>query len=216
MSRTAGALVRVSTDDQSLDSQREGIEQWARRERLSIRWYEETATSGAAHLRPVLDQLLRDARKGSIQVVVVAALDRMARDVLRLVMTLDALEAAGVSLVSLREGIDFRGPVGRALAALIGAVAEIERAAIRERVRAGLAAARARGTKLGRPRYRLSPRQRQRLVALRRDGVSLRKIARDGLVTAIDDRGRRRKPSLGFLSRAARDADRGAPSSRSV
>jgi DNA invertase Pin-like site-specific DNA recombinase len=200
--RNAAALLRVSTDLQELDSQREAIRAWAEREGARVRFYEEPATSGAAARRPVLDELLADARAGRFDVVVVSALDRIARDVVRLVMALDALERAGVSLVSLREGLDFRGPMGRAMASLLGAIAEIERAAIRSRVNAGLAAARAKGKTLGRPRYTMTGEELAEVRSLIGRGVSLRRIAREGLVKTFDARGNCKVPSVATMRRA--------------
>lgn len=204
----AVALLRCSTDHQDLDHQRQAALGWAARQDppLEVMFHEEHATSGAARDRPVLDALLDDARRGRFDVLVVGALDRIGRDVVRIVMVLDELHQAGVRVVSLREGLDFGGPMGRAMAALLGAIAEIERAAIRERVRSGLRAARARGTRLGRPGLEWS---RDDLDALRRlvaEGTSLRRIAREGLVRVLLRGGRAVVPSEAALRKALRAA----------
>jgi len=126
--KRAAALLRVSTDLQELDSQRLAVEGWAEREGTSITWYEEGAVSDAARSCPVLEQMVKDARAGNFKVLVVHALDRIARDVVRLVTTRDELDHVGVGVVSLREGLDFRGPMGRAMASVLGAIGEISRA----------------------------------------------------------------------------------------
>ncbi|MCG3134756.1 MAG: hypothetical protein HMLKMBBP_02117 [Planctomycetes bacterium] len=191
------ALLRCSTDRQDLDHQRDAVSRWAERQEglRSLEFREEAATSGGAADRPVLDRLLRDARRGEFDLLVVAALDRLGRDAVRLVTALDELHGAGVRVVSLREGIDFAGPVGRALAALLGAVAEIERAAIRERVRSGLRAARARGAVLGRPALRWRAEEIAEVRSLLAAGRSIRGIARDGAVVVFDSQGRAVRPS---------------------
>src|SRR5262245_12820056 len=108
------ALLRCSTDRQDLDHQRQAALAWTARENppVTLTFREEPATSGAARERPVLDALLADARRGEFDVLVVTALDRIGRDVVRIVMALDELQHAGVRVVSLREGLDFGGPMG--------------------------------------------------------------------------------------------------------
>jgi len=202
VTRRAAALLRVSTDHQELDSQRNAITTSVAREDVEVVWYAEPATSGAAKRRPVLDALLADARKGRFDVLVVSALDRVARDVVRLVSTLDELDRVGVSLVSLRDGFDFRGPMGRAMASLLGAIAEIERAAIRSRVKAGIAAARAKGKTFGRPRMAMTADELAEVRALVARGVSLRRIQREALVKTLDARGNCKVPSVATMRRA--------------
>lgn len=202
----AVALLRCSTDRQDLDHQRRAVQIWAGRQDppLEVEFREEPATSGAAKDRPVLDDLLADARAGRFDVLVVAALDRLGRDVVRIVTTLDELHAAGVRVVSLREGLDFGGPMGRAMAALLGAIAEIERAAIRDRVRSGLRAARARGRKLGRPGLDWRPEDLAEVRRLLDEGQSIRAIAGQGLVRVFLRGGRPVTPSEAAIRNALR------------
>jgi len=198
------ALLRVSTDKQSLDSQRAATQAWAEREGAELAVYEEEAVSGAARRRPVLEHVLEDARRGRFQILVVSALDRLARDVVRLVLTLDELHAAGVRVVSLREGLDFGGAMGRAMASLLGAIAEIERAAIVDRIRAGMRAAKARGKRIGRPRYVVGDQELDEMLELRRRGASVREIART--VRVFDQNGRACRPSVGWVHRTISEA----------
>jgi DNA invertase Pin-like site-specific DNA recombinase len=107
-------------------------------------------------------------------------------------------------VVSLREGLDFGGPMGRAMAALLGAIAEIERAAIRERVRSGLRAARARGQRLGRPALDWRPAELDHVRALVAAGRSLREISRDGLVRVFLPGGGAVVPSEAAIRKALR------------
>jgi DNA invertase Pin-like site-specific DNA recombinase len=89
--------------------------------------------------------------------LVVWRLDRLGRNLRHLILLLDELNAVGVAFVSLGEGIDTATPAGRLQLHILGAIAEFERARIQERVRAGLARAKAQGRVLGRPRVRVSP-----------------------------------------------------------
>lgn len=134
---------RVSTADQDLAAQRAALAAAGCAEIV-----EETA-SGAAAARPALARLL--ARIGRGDTLVVARLDRLARSLAHLLAVLARLEARGAGFRSLADPIDTAGPSGTLVLQILGAVAEFERALIRERTRAGLAAARARGRRGGNP-----------------------------------------------------------------
>jgi DNA invertase Pin-like site-specific DNA recombinase len=97
-----------------------------------------------------LDQLLADARRRRFDVVVVWAFDRMARSVRHFLEVLDELTQLNIEFVSHRENIDTGGALGRAMIVIVGAIAELERSLITERVRAGMRRARLEGTVLGR------------------------------------------------------------------
>jgi len=111
--------------------------------------------SGAKDRRPALDDLMRSARRGRLDAVVVWKFDRFARSVRHLVTALAEFQSLAVDFVSITEAIDTSTPLGRAMFAIVGAIAEFERELIRERVRAGVAKARASGKRLGRPRKAL-------------------------------------------------------------
>lgn len=111
--------------------------------------------SGAKDRRPALDDLMRSARRGRVDAVVVWKFDRFARSVRHLVTALAEFQSLAVDFVSLTEAIDTSTPLGRAMFAIVGAIAEFERELIGERVRAGVAKARASGKRLGRPRKTL-------------------------------------------------------------
>ena len=94
---------------------------------------------------------MRAARRRDIDAIVVWRLDRWGRSLADLVGTLHELQALGVGFISLQDALDFTTPTGRALAGMLAGFAEFEREILRERVKAGIAQARKRGTRHGRP-----------------------------------------------------------------
>jgi DNA invertase Pin-like site-specific DNA recombinase len=151
---------RVSSDDQSLDLQRDALRQ-AGCERV----YEEKESGGRAD-RPELLRLMEALRAGDT--LVVWRLDRLGRSLKHLIATVEHLEATGVGFRSVTEAIDTRTSGGKLVFHLFASLAEFERALIRERTRAGLKAARARGRQGGRP-VGLSEDKRRTAQALRDD-----------------------------------------------
>jgi DNA invertase Pin-like site-specific DNA recombinase len=131
--------------------------------------------SGTRERRPGLDALLADARRRRFDLIAVAALDRLGRNLRHLVVLLDELQHLNVGLVSLREALDLTSPIGRAMFALVGVLAEVERAWIIERTHAGLRRARAQGRRLGRPPAVSDLPRLRRLLA---SGTSYRAAAR--------------------------------------
>jgi DNA invertase Pin-like site-specific DNA recombinase len=137
--------------------------------------YVDVGVSGAQRHRPQLDALIRDARKRLFDVVLVWKFDRFARSVKHLVDSLEDFRALNIHFISYTEGIDTTTPSGELLFHIMGAVAQFERDLIAERVRAGIAHARAMGKRIGRPRAEIDVRQ---VGLLRSQGKSLRQIAR--------------------------------------
>jgi DNA invertase Pin-like site-specific DNA recombinase len=131
--------------------------------------------SGASQ-RQMREKLIEAARRREIDVVLVWRLDRWGRSVTDLLATLQELEHLGVGFVSLTEALDLTTPAGRAMAGLLAVFAEFEREILRERVRAGLAHARANGKRLGRPLT--ASLQTDQVCKLRRSGLSKSQIAR--------------------------------------
>lgn len=144
------ALVRVSTDAQSLDRQEDAARAWAASNGYSVEIVAEKV-SGCAKKRPGLEEVLARCRKASTRpdAVWVAELSRVGRSLVGVVQVLSELDSLGVRVVVAGAGIDYGGAAGRLQASIIAAFAEYERELIRERTRDGLAAARARGVKLG-------------------------------------------------------------------
>jgi DNA invertase Pin-like site-specific DNA recombinase len=132
--------------------------------------------SGAKDRRPALDALKAAARRREITAVVAVKLDRLARSVRHLTALAAELDALGVALVVLDQSIDTSTPTGRLLFHVLGSIAEFERDLIRERTHAGLALARKRGKRFGRPPA-TDAAQRARILRLRNAGHSIRMIA---------------------------------------
>lgn len=139
------AYCRVSAGDQSTEAQRHAIGARYQVEH----WFEDAAVSGAVRAlqRPGFGELHRFARKGDV--VVVAAIDRLGRNTVDVLETVEALRAKGADVVSMREGFDLATPVGRCMLAMLSAVAELERENIRDRQLAGIRRAKAEGRALG-------------------------------------------------------------------
>jgi DNA invertase Pin-like site-specific DNA recombinase len=124
---------------------------------------------------PGLDRLMADAYRRKLDVVVVWSFDRMAMSVSHLLRVLETFNSLGIAFVSLREQIDTSTPAGKMIFTVLGAVAELERSLIAERVKAGLRNARAKGKTLGRPKRIVD----EKLVAsLRAQGLGVRAIAK--------------------------------------
>lgn len=152
---------RVSTDDQTLDLQRDALKKAKCKD-----VYEEHA-SGKSTARPELEACLKALREGDT--LIVWRLDRLGRSLVDLIRLTQELQKRGIGFASLTERIDTRSPTGQLVFHLFGALAEFERNLIRERTMAGLKAARARGRKGGRPR-KLSPKDLKTVRALLKSG----------------------------------------------
>jgi DNA invertase Pin-like site-specific DNA recombinase len=146
-----GLYARVSThEQQTLALQREAMTAYAQQRRGAIVLTVEDIGSGVSERRQ-RDTLMRAARRREIDAIVVWRLDRWGRSLADLVSTLHELQALGVGFISLHEALDFTTPTGRALAGMLAVFAEFEREILRERVKAGIAQARKRGKRHGRP-----------------------------------------------------------------
>jgi DNA invertase Pin-like site-specific DNA recombinase len=138
--------------------------------------YTDAGVSGSKDSRPALNRLMADAGRRKFDVILVWKLDRFGRSLRHLVNALAELEAIGIAFVSLRDNLDLATPSGRLMFQIIGAMAEFERELIRERVKAGLRNARAKGKHLGRPRVFAS---HSRIETMRASGNSWRSIAKE-------------------------------------
>jgi DNA invertase Pin-like site-specific DNA recombinase len=171
--------LRVSTTDQSHDPQRDELRDYcARREWKEVVEYSDTI-SGAKFTRCGLDRLMADVRRGRIERVVVVKLDRLGRSLPHLAQLIGELDAHRVALIAASQGIDTShdNPAGRLQMHVLMAVAEFERSLIRERTKAGLNAARARGAKLGRRAIVLDAMKREALAAWKAAPTTLRDLA---------------------------------------
>jgi DNA invertase Pin-like site-specific DNA recombinase len=147
----ASIYVRVSTLDQHAANQLPELHKYVADRGWEAHEYADRGVSGTKDSRPALNRLLTDARRRRFDVIVVWSLDRVGRSLKHLVGPLDDLQAMGIGIISLREGLDWTTPSGRLQAQLLAMIAEFERARLRERVLAGLARARRDGKRLGRP-----------------------------------------------------------------
>jgi putative DNA-invertase from lambdoid prophage Rac len=147
----AALYARVSTVDQEPENQLAELRRYAAARGWQAAEYVDHGVSGSQDRRTALDGLLSDARRRRLDVVVCWRLGRLGRNLRHLVTLLDDLQALGVAFVSLGEGIDCTTPAGRLQLHVLAALAEFERGRIAERVKAGLAQARRRGQRLGRP-----------------------------------------------------------------
>ena len=158
MKRVA-CYLRVSTTEQTVENQRNDLRAYCKaRGWDDVIEYTDTG-SGMRERRPDLDRLMSDVKTRRIDVVVVAAFDRLGRSVRHLVETLELFRHLGVEFISLRESIDTGSPLGTAVFTIIAAIAQLERSLIVERVKSGLRRARAEGKRLGRPRLQVSEHQ---------------------------------------------------------
>jgi DNA invertase Pin-like site-specific DNA recombinase len=127
---------RVSTTDQTAKNQIHELRRYADARGWTIcTEYVDHGVSGSKQSRPQLDAMLRDAKRRQFDAIAIWSLDRLGRDLKHLIVLLDDLHSLGVSLVSLREGLDWSTPSGRLQAQLLGMIAEFERSRIQERVR---------------------------------------------------------------------------------
>jgi DNA invertase Pin-like site-specific DNA recombinase len=174
MKRVA-VYLRVSTVDQHPQTQVLDLRQLAGQRGFQIVAEYTDTISGVKARRPGLDQLMADARRGKFDVVVVWAFDRIARSVRHFLEVLDELNHMNIEFVSFRENVDTGGPLGRAMIIIIGAIAELERNLIVERVRAGMRRAKLEGRRLGRPPLNVD---RNALIRDRSRGQSLAALAK--------------------------------------
>jgi len=173
--KPAALYMRVSTLDQHPETQLHDLRQMAEQRGYRIVDEYVDRISGAKARRPGLDALLRDARRGRFEVVLVWACDRIARSVKHFLEVLDELNRLNIEFISFREQIDTGGPLGRAIVVIIGAIAELERNLIIERVRAGMRRARLEGRHIGRRPLELD---REAIFRDRQHGHSLGQLAK--------------------------------------
>src|SRR5258705_11246154 len=181
--------LRVSTDSQTTDNQRRELEAVAKRSGWQIvKTYEDAGISGAKgrDKRPGLDAMMKAVNAKEFQMVA-WSVDRLGRSLTDLLAILQALHDKGVDLFLHQQGLDTSTTAGRAMFQMLGVFAEFERGIIRERVNAGLARAKEKGTVLGRPRT--APAVEKRIRSLRAKGMGILKIGRTlGVGTSVVQR----------------------------
>jgi DNA invertase Pin-like site-specific DNA recombinase len=178
--KRAAIYVRVSTAEQETALQEAELKEYCERRGWSFVLYRDKGQSGAKQDRPALNALLADLRKRKFDVLVVWALDRLARSLKQLLVISEDCRSLGVDLVSLKQAVDTTLPAGRLTFQVLGAVAEFEREMLRERVRSGMAQARRAGKNVGRPAKRsFLPIEVEKMKVLRSRGASIRHLAEE-------------------------------------
>jgi len=165
----AAIYARVSTVDQEPENQLQELRRYVEARGWTGQEFVDRGVSGSKDRRPALDSLLADARRRRFDVLVCWRLDRLGRNLRHLVVLIEDLQSLGIAFVSLGEGIDCTTPAGKLQLHILAALAEFERARIQERVRAGLARARAQGVRLGRPKAAVPVDRLQRVSNLQVD-----------------------------------------------
>src|SRR6266403_1877686 len=163
---------RVSTigNGQSPEMQLRELREYVERRGWTLAGeYVDAGVSGAKDSRPELNRLMEDAHKHRFGAVVVWKFDRFARSVSHLLRALETFKSQGIEFISFSEQMDTSTPTGRMIFTVLGAVAELERSLIAERVRAGVRNAKAKGKRLGRPKVAVD---RGRIAGLRASGAS--------------------------------------------
>jgi DNA invertase Pin-like site-specific DNA recombinase len=189
--KKAVLYMRVSTADQNAATQLHDLEAMAQQRGFEIVQRYTDQITGTRARRPGLDQMMADARHGQFDVVLVWASDRLARSVRHFLETIDELNHLNIEFVSCRENIDTSGPLGRAIVVIIGAIAELERSLIVERVRAGMRRAKLEGRHIGRRPLNVD---RAAVLRDRERGLSLTDVAKAHRI------------SRAFVSKIVRDA----------
>ena len=172
--------LRVSTTGQTVENQRRELQAVAKRQGWSVvHVFKDAGISGAKgrDKRPGLDALLKGVARREFDIVAAWSVDRLGRSLPDLVTLLGELHAKHVDLYLHQQGIDTTTPAGKAMFQMMGVFAEFERAMIQERVRSGLARARAQGVTLGRPK--VGPEVEIRIRKALSDGAGIRRVARD-------------------------------------
>lgn len=179
-SKRAAIYLRVSTAGQTTANQLRELRKVADQRGWQVtEVYEDHGVSGSKgrEQRPGLDRLHRDCARGKVEVVMAWSIDRLGRTLHHVVTLMAELGELGVGLYLHQQAVDSSTPAGRAMLAMCGVFAEFERGMIVERVKAGLARARAQGKRIGRPKV---PLQVERAIRQRRaKGIGMVKIARE-------------------------------------
>src|SRR5246127_234086 len=171
----AAIYARVSTNNgQDPHMQIRELREYCKRRRWDVEGeYVDAGVSGAKERRPQLDVLLAACRKRRLDAVVVYRYDRFARSLRQLVNALEEFRSLGIEFISLHEGVDTSTPNGRLVFGIFASIAEFERELIRDRVKSGIAAAKAKGKRVGRPKVAVNA---LRIASLRGQGRSWSQI----------------------------------------
>lgn len=178
MQKKVACYCRVSTlKSQTTENQVLELKKYCEGQGWTIhKIYEDKGISGAQHDRPALDEMLTDAEAHRFSCLVVWKIDRIARSVVHLLEVLTTLRRLEIGFCSMTENIDTTSAQGRMLLTFLGGIAEFERELCVERVKSGIARAKANGVKLGRPRIGFDLKK---AIKLRQDGQGYKQIAKE-------------------------------------
>lgn len=183
MAKRVALYARVSTDGQSVENQLEELRDVAKRHGWEIvATFSDRGISGTKGRegRPEFDKLLKAIARRDVDMVAAWSVDRLGRSLQHLIPFLSDLQAKGIDLFLLRQGLDTSTPSGRAMFQMLGVFAEFEAAMIRERVRAGVARAKRHGTKSGRAigRPKIDPKREAAVRRSLQAGTGILKTAK--------------------------------------
>lgn len=168
---------RVSTDDQTTDAQLRDLREYVKnRNWKNVQEFIDEGVSGSKDSRPSWNELWDEIQKGRVNVLLVHALDRLGRSLPHLVKIITACVERDITLISFRENIDLSTSSGRMIVGIFSVLAEYELSMIRERTKAGLRAAKARGSQIGKKRRYFD---KQKATELRDQGWGQIRIARE-------------------------------------
>ena len=173
----AAIYSRVSTERQTTDNQIQQLLALAERNGWTIEAVYSAVISGAKDKRPELDALMKSVIRREVDVVLIWDISRLGRSLQHLLKLLEEFHAKGVDLYFHQQGIDTTTPAGKMMFQMCGAFAEFERSMIQERVKAGLARAKAQGKKLGGPT--IPAKIQAKAQEMYEVGMSFRKIGRE-------------------------------------
>jgi len=168
------SYLRVSTEYQSLEAQRESIKACILRHNEFDLVGEYSDIESGVKTLPNRNELIKDALKGKFEAVIVFRFDRFARSLKDLIEHLELFRKCGVDFISVSEAIDTSTPAGYFMFQMIGAMAEFERNILIERIKSGMQVAKVKGKHVGRPQIRFDI---QKAKELREQGYSYAKIA---------------------------------------
>lgn len=178
------AYARISTLlNQNVEHQLHGIRQLAQQRGFAlVEEYIDEGISGTLEKRPSLDRLIKDARRGLFSIIIIHSIDRLGRSTKHLLNLMEEFRHLKISIISIRESLDFSTPTGQMTLTVLAAVAELEKKLISERIKTALAVKKAvaqktnSGWRCGRPP--LNNEVEAKVIQLRKNGKSIREISK--------------------------------------
>jgi DNA invertase Pin-like site-specific DNA recombinase len=172
------AYIRVSTDDQKIDSQLDAIKNYCKfKDWPAPVLFIDHGESGKKESRPQLDEMLKRIKDREFSALIVFKFDRLSRSTIQLIQLMELFKTFDVNFISLGESIDTTTPAGKMIFGIFAVLAEFERENIVSRVKAGIRAAKDKGIHCGRSRYKIDETMIKDIEAMRAGGLSLKDIS---------------------------------------